>query len=153
MIDDTERPYKKEDISKYRKIKKKENLYYYISVIKDMVKADIKAKYYLRNSISNDIKLKDKLEGMKYSRDEEILLFISKLKMIYEELRDLKYKISEEEKYNFFNEIKRNFKRKTNKRREKEKIYLPEYRNKKEDGESSNLTIIKDHRRPCSKQN
>ncbi|KAL6590534.1 hypothetical protein U3516DRAFT_571727, partial [Neocallimastix sp. 'constans'] len=45
--------------------------------------------------------LKDKLEGMKYSRDEEILLFISKLKMIYEELRDLKYKISEEEKYNF----------------------------------------------------
>jgi hypothetical protein len=38
---------------------------------------------------------------MKYSRDEEILLFISKLKMIYEELRDLKYKISEEEKYNF----------------------------------------------------
>jgi len=42
-----------------------------------MVKADIKVKYYFHKSIS----------------DEDICLFISEFEMVFEELRDLKYKI------------------------------------------------------------
>jgi hypothetical protein len=33
---------------------------------------------------------KDKMEDMKYPRDEDIYLFISEIEMIFEELRDLK---------------------------------------------------------------
>ncbi|KAG4093706.1 hypothetical protein H8356DRAFT_1328929 [Neocallimastix lanati (nom. inval.)] len=68
----------------------KEILHYDECVTKDTEKADIKAKYYLNNNISDDIKFKDKMEDMKYPRDEDIYLFISEIEMIFEELRDLK---------------------------------------------------------------
>jgi len=45
--------------------------------------------------------LKDKLEGMRYSKEEDICLFISELEMIFDELSDLKYKVSDKKKYNY----------------------------------------------------
>jgi len=44
----------------------------------------------------------DKLEGMRYSKEKDICLFISDLEMVFEELRDLEYKVSDEKKYNYF---------------------------------------------------
>jgi len=45
--------------------------------------------------------LKDKLEGMKYSKEEDMCLFILELEMIFKEFRNLKYKILDKKTYNY----------------------------------------------------
>jgi len=65
------RKIKKEDISKHKKVKRRENLYNDIIVTEDMVRADITAKYYLHNSISDDIKVKINFQSISAYQNNE----------------------------------------------------------------------------------
>ena len=114
------------------KVEGKKNFYYTKDVTTEMLVDDAKAKYYLLNSISDNIKiridfksntayqimkiikamntkstevrkheLKETLNNMRYSMDDDITLFITEMENIFNELDKINNTLSEEKKFNY----------------------------------------------------